>query len=79
MYQIKYQIILKIQVYVRVFYDILETFNIKYLRINIEDRAKVQIKMSFPLAFNFIEQAYNDEPDFFKNPAKSNPLVDDVF
>lgn len=35
--------------------------------------------MGFPLAFNFIEAAYKDDSDFFKNPNKSNPLIDDVF
>jgi hypothetical protein len=35
--------------------------------------------MGFPLAYSFIEGAYSDCADFFKNPNKSNPLIDDVF
>jgi hypothetical protein len=35
--------------------------------------------MGFPLAFSFIEGAFSDSADFFKNPSKANPLIDDVF
>lgn len=35
--------------------------------------------MGFPLAYSFIEGAYSDESDFYKNPSKANPLVDDVY
>jgi len=34
--------------------------NIEYLKINIEDSGEVEIKMSFPVAFNFIENAFNE-------------------
>jgi hypothetical protein len=52
---------------------------VEYMRINIEDHDTVQIKMSFPLAYNFIDSAFVESRDFFKSPARSNPLVDDVF
>jgi hypothetical protein len=39
----------------------------------------VQIRRSFPLAYRFIQDAFDEEQDFFKNPAKTNPFVDDVF
>ncbi len=51
----------------------------EYLRINIEDQDSVQIKMSFPLIFNFIDGAFDETRDFYKSPARTNPLVDDVF
>ena len=35
--------------------------------------------MSFPLAYQFTENAFLEEQDFYKNPARANPLVDDVF
>lgn len=35
--------------------------------------------MSFPLVYEFIESAFLDSSDFYKNPAKNNPLIDDVF
>jgi hypothetical protein len=35
--------------------------------------------MGFPLAYSFIDGAYQEDSDFFKNPNKANPLVDDVF
>lgn len=57
----------------------LESLRIQYLRIDIEDIDHVKIKMGFPLAFQFIESAYSDDSDFYRNPSKSNPLVDDVF
>ena len=55
------------------------SMNIQYLKINIEDIDSVQIRMSFPLAYQFIEGAYNDSADFYRDPSRSNPLVDDVF
>lgn len=35
--------------------------------------------MNFPLAYYFIQSAFDETKDFFKSPARSNPLVDDVF
>ena len=35
--------------------------------------------MSFPLAYQFIQGAFDESSDFYKNPAKNNPLVDDIF
>jgi len=35
--------------------------------------------MSFPLIFSFIDGAFEESRDFYKSPARSNPLVDDVF
>lgn len=53
--------------------------NVQYLRINIEDHDTVQIKMSFQLAFHFIQGAFQETRDFYKSACHSNPLVDDVF
>lgn len=38
----------------------LDSLNIRYMRINIEDYDTVQIKMSFPLVYEFIESAFLD-------------------
>jgi hypothetical protein len=35
--------------------------------------------MSFPLAFHFMVEAFEESRDFFKSPARANPLIDDVF
>jgi hypothetical protein len=35
--------------------------------------------MSVPLAYNFIDSAFLEAKDFFKSPARANPLVDDVY
>ena len=35
--------------------------------------------MSFPLAYQFIQGAFDEQKDFYKNPSKSNPLVDDLY
>lgn len=35
--------------------------------------------MSFPLAYSFMQGAFDDHADFYKNPNKNNPLVDDVY
>eukprot|EP00347_Sterkiella_histriomuscorum_P011202 403373359 len=55
------------------------SLNIQYLRINIEDKDEVQIRRGFPLVYQFIQEAYDEDKDFFKNPSKQNPLVDDIF
>ena len=39
----------------------------------------MQIKMSFPLVFHFIVKAFEESRDFYKSPARGNPLVDDVY
>ena len=57
--------------------------NIEYLRINIEDTSSVPIRLSFPVAFDFIESALNEtckESSYAKRKDKtfrSNGLVDD--
>ena len=53
--------------------------NIKYLKINIEDHDSVQIKMGFPVAYNFIDTAFNETKDFYKSAYKNNGLIDDVY
>ncbi len=35
--------------------------------------------MSFPLVFHFIVKAFEESKDFYKSPARANPLVDDVY
>lgn len=55
------------------------SIKVEYLRINIEDWNSVQIKMSFPLIFDFIYKAFEESKDFYKSPNRTNPLVDDVF
>ena len=62
-----------------VFNSFVESLKVEYLRINIEDQDSVQIKMSFPLIYHFIDRAFEETKDFFKSPARSNPLVDDVY
>jgi hypothetical protein len=47
--------------------------------VNIEDHSTVQIKMSFPLVFHFLVKAFEESRDFYKSPARGNPLVDDVY
>ena len=47
--------------------------------MNIEDHSTVQIKMSFPLVFHFLVKACEESRDFYKSPARGNPLVDDVY
>ena len=47
--------------------------------MNIEDHSTVEIKMSFPLVYHFIVKAFEESRDFYKSPARGNPLVDDVF
>jgi hypothetical protein len=39
----------------------------------------VQIKLSFPLMYKFIVEAFEESKDFYKSAARNNPLVDDVF
>ena len=39
----------------------------------------MQIKMSFPLVYHFIVKAFEESRDFYKSPARGNPLVDDVY
>lgn len=35
--------------------------------------------MSFPLVYHFIVKAFEESRDFYKSPARANPLVDDVY
>jgi hypothetical protein len=53
--------------------------SVSYLRVNIEDHDTVQIKMSFPLIYHFLVKAFEESRDFYKSPARANPLVDDVY
>ena len=39
----------------------------------------MQIKMSFPLVFHVLVKALEESRDFYKSPARGNPLVDDVY
>lgn len=36
----------------------LATLNVNYLKVNIEDHDAVQIRMAFPNAYSFIENAF---------------------
>ena len=50
-----------------------------YLKINIEDTSDVPIKLSFPVAWNFIENAFNECKLLSRDKSKrNNALVDDV-
>lgn len=75
---ISYQITSRIQVN-EVYNSCVESLKVDYLCINIEDKDSVQIKMSFPLVYHFIDRAFEETKDFFKSPARFNPLVDDVY
>mmetsp|Transcript_47767 Transcript_47767/g.35018 ORF Transcript_47767/g.35018 Transcript_47767/m.35018 type:complete len:103 (-) Transcript_47767:337-645(-) len=50
--------------------------NIEYLRINIEDFGEVQINLSFPVAFNFIENAFNESRIKKRKTSNNLALVD---
>jgi hypothetical protein len=47
-----------------------ESLNIEYLRVHIEDHDEAQIRRSFPLVYRFIQDAFEEKQDFFKNPSK---------
>jgi hypothetical protein len=48
------------------------------LKINIEDTTDVPIKLSFPVAWNFIEDAFNECKLLSRDRStRSNALVDD--
>jgi hypothetical protein len=52
--------------------------NLEYLRINIEDNSTVPIKLSFPVAFQFIEGAFTESTLIRKDKShRNNALVDD--
>lgn len=52
--------------------------DIEYLRINIEDTSSVPIKLSFPVAYSFIENAFNEAKMLKRDKSKrNNALVDD--
>ena len=52
--------------------------DIEYLRINVEDNSKVPLKLSFPVAWAFIENAFNECKLLKKDKSKrNNALVDD--
>ena len=60
-------------------FNLLAEVNIEYLRINIEDTSDVPIKLSFPVAFNFMESAFNECSLLNRDRSKrSNALVDDL-
>lgn len=51
--------------------------DIEYLRINIEDNSQVPIKLSFPVAFSFLEQAFSETKMLKRDKSKrNNALVD---
>jgi len=50
---------------------------IEYLRINIEDNSEVPIILSFPVAYNFLENAFNESKLLRRdNSKRHNALVD---
>ena len=52
--------------------------NIEYLRINIEDNSSVPIKLSFPVAYQFIDGAFSESRLLRKDKShRNNALVDD--
>lgn len=52
--------------------------DIEYLRINIEDNSTVPIKLSFPVAYEFLENAFNECKLLNRDKSKrNNALVDD--
>ena len=56
--------------------DIAE-LGIEYLRINIEDNSSVPIQLSFPVAYHFLENAFNEHKLLTQDKSKrNNALVD---
>jgi hypothetical protein len=50
---------------------------IEYLKINIEDTSDVPIKLSFPVAYNFLEGAFSETKLLCRDKSKrNNALVD---
>ncbi|CDW83258.1 mapk phosphatase 2 [Stylonychia lemnae] len=55
----------------------LAEIDIEYLKINIEDTSSVPIKLSFPVAFQFLDQAFNECKLLTRDKSKrNNALVD---
>ena len=53
--------------------------NIEYLRINIEDTSSVPIKLSFPVAYQFIKNAFSETKMLNRDKSKrNNALIDDT-
>lgn len=51
--------------------------DIEYLRINIEDNSNVPIKLSFPVAYQFLENAFNECKMLGRDRSqRNNALVD---
>ena len=60
------------------FNDYLGEMNIEYLRINIEDTSSVPIKLSFPVAYQFLENAFRETSMLKTDKSKrNNALIDD--
>ena len=55
------------------------SIKVEYLKINIEDQNSVQIKMSFPIVYNFIDSAFLEGGVFYKSLARSNSFVNDIY
>ena len=52
--------------------------DLEYLRINIEDTSSVPIRLSFPVAYQFIENAFSESTLLKKDKSlRNNALVDD--
>jgi len=50
---------------------------LEYLRINIEDNSEVPIILSFPVAYNYLENAFNESKLLRRdNSKRHNALVD---
>lgn len=59
-------------------HDHIADMDIEYLRINIEDNSDVPIKLSFPVAYQFIESAFTESKLIKKDKSlRNNALVDD--
>jgi hypothetical protein len=82
MLQITFHAFLKMTVSLHSFYLLvisLADVDFEYLKINIEDTTDVPIKLSFPVAWNFIENAFNECKLLSRDKSKrNNALVDDV-
>lgn len=50
----------------------IDKIEIEYFRINIEDNSDVPIKLSFPVAYNFLENAFNECKLSSRNKTKRN-------
>lgn len=78
MLAITFPTILKMIVIKYYFLNILADIDIEYLRINVEDTSDVPIKLSFPVAYSYLENAFNECKLLNRDKSKrNNALVDD--